>query len=290
MAQQLINVGAAPDDGTGDTGRDGGIKINANFTELYQFDTNHLAAADPHTGYLLADGSRDSSGGQLFTGHVGIGGTATVDANYVLNIKETVTDTSVLKTSLDFAIPFSGAPFVGGSIVSFKGTTSYETTPTIPTGSATGLLFGAQQNSTSALANLIGAAFTTGVVSAAGAVTNQLGVDVRATLPAVSGAITDAIGVQIQNYGYLNTVKATGLKITKQTAATAVNSFGIVLNGDDLGSDIAFGAAQDVRQHFNGTELEFQGAGIAHVATPVVHNGYVTIAINGVAHKFMTGV
>lgn len=35
MPQQTINLGSAPDDGTGDTLRDGGDKINDNFTELY---------------------------------------------------------------------------------------------------------------------------------------------------------------------------------------------------------------------------------------------------------------
>lgn len=35
MAQQTINLGSAPDDGTGDTLRVGGDKINDNFTELY---------------------------------------------------------------------------------------------------------------------------------------------------------------------------------------------------------------------------------------------------------------
>lgn len=35
MAQQTINIGAAPDDGTGDNLRTGGQKINDNFTELY---------------------------------------------------------------------------------------------------------------------------------------------------------------------------------------------------------------------------------------------------------------
>lgn len=35
MAQLLINIGAAPNDGTGDTARAAGAKINANFTELY---------------------------------------------------------------------------------------------------------------------------------------------------------------------------------------------------------------------------------------------------------------
>ena len=35
MAQEVINIGAQADDGTGDTIRRTGIKINANFTELY---------------------------------------------------------------------------------------------------------------------------------------------------------------------------------------------------------------------------------------------------------------
>lgn len=35
MAQKIINIGAQPDDGTGDNARVGGIKINENFTELY---------------------------------------------------------------------------------------------------------------------------------------------------------------------------------------------------------------------------------------------------------------
>lgn len=35
MPQQTINIGSAPDDGTGDTLRDGGDKINDNFDELY---------------------------------------------------------------------------------------------------------------------------------------------------------------------------------------------------------------------------------------------------------------
>lgn len=50
--QQTLNIGAAPGDGTGDTARDGGAKINANFTELYTFDSAHLAAGDPHAVYL----------------------------------------------------------------------------------------------------------------------------------------------------------------------------------------------------------------------------------------------
>lgn len=46
MAKQLINVGVSTNDGTGDTLRSGASKINANFTELYDFLGN------PTTGQL----------------------------------------------------------------------------------------------------------------------------------------------------------------------------------------------------------------------------------------------
>lgn len=35
MAKQTISLGSSANDGTGDTLRDAGTKINANFTELY---------------------------------------------------------------------------------------------------------------------------------------------------------------------------------------------------------------------------------------------------------------
>ena len=38
MTQQLINIGALPNDGTGDPLRDAYSKINDNFTELYATD------------------------------------------------------------------------------------------------------------------------------------------------------------------------------------------------------------------------------------------------------------
>ena len=53
MAKQVLNVGSAPDDGTGDTVREGAIKTNDNFTELYNDDVvtaAHIAStANPHS-------------------------------------------------------------------------------------------------------------------------------------------------------------------------------------------------------------------------------------------------
>lgn len=56
MPQQTINIGSAPDDGTGDTLRVGGDKINDNFTELYAADAalGTAAALDIDTDDTLA--------------------------------------------------------------------------------------------------------------------------------------------------------------------------------------------------------------------------------------------
>ena len=51
MARQTINTGATANDGTGDSLRNAGTKINQNFQELYQF----LGESDQVTPYLFLD-------------------------------------------------------------------------------------------------------------------------------------------------------------------------------------------------------------------------------------------
>jgi len=78
MAKQLINTGTRADDGTGDTIREGGIKINANFDELYSYQENGFedkadsaisADAGTRTFSLTPTGSEYSfwSGGNRYT-------------------------------------------------------------------------------------------------------------------------------------------------------------------------------------------------------------------------------
>jgi len=55
MAQQTINVGSAPDDGTGDPARVAFTKCNANFTELYTADTAFLTTTVAATTYQPLD-------------------------------------------------------------------------------------------------------------------------------------------------------------------------------------------------------------------------------------------
>ena len=54
MAQQLINIGSAADDGTGDTGRVAFDKVNDNFTELYGFAQVNYTAITTAT-YAITD-------------------------------------------------------------------------------------------------------------------------------------------------------------------------------------------------------------------------------------------
>jgi hypothetical protein len=55
MAQQMIDIGSAPDDGTGDTLRDGGDKINDNFTELYGDRAIPMATSEAFAGGEFAN-------------------------------------------------------------------------------------------------------------------------------------------------------------------------------------------------------------------------------------------
>lgn len=54
MAQQIINVGSAANDGTGDTLRSGATKINANFAELYANNTTQIPSQTGNAGLFLA--------------------------------------------------------------------------------------------------------------------------------------------------------------------------------------------------------------------------------------------
>jgi len=271
MALDLIDLG---DIGAPDGGKEGGTKINAMFTELYTISLNSSGTVDGTD--------------QLFTGHVGIGGGAAVGTDAVLTISETLQDDAANKVAQDFHVVFSGSQTIGKGLVAFNGWAVYEATPVVEIGSVTGLVFFSVHDSAADLNNVIGAVIKAGTAFAAGEVKTELtALVLENSINTTSGTIAYSTGLSVANFGSTNVTNAYGLYMTKQSLAT--NNYGISLAGDNLGSDISFGASQDVRQHFNGSQLEFEGSGIAHTATPVTNDGYVEIAINGVTHKFMTG-
>lgn len=101
MAQQTINTGATANDGTGDTVRAGGVKINANFSELYSFNAEFTtvglalrSAADAAAGRAAigagvgsvtnVSGSGGSTGLSLVGGPITSAGTLTLGGTLVL--------------------------------------------------------------------------------------------------------------------------------------------------------------------------------------------------------------
>ena len=114
MAQELINLGALADDGTGDTIRGAGIKINNNFTELYTrpsvnsdiiFDKNNITTTSSNTDIDL---KTTGTGAIVFS-------EITIDDN---NIKTSRTnDDLTLIPKGSGSITIDGIGFAGTSIV-----------------------------------------------------------------------------------------------------------------------------------------------------------------------------
>ena len=121
MARQTINIGALADDGTGDSIRISGVKINENFAEVYaqqqlvnlthfEFDNNTIKG-------LLSNADIEMSGNG--TGHVDISD-LTIDSEINLSDNEIKTNTS--NTNLKFApngtgsVEIAKADINGGAI------------------------------------------------------------------------------------------------------------------------------------------------------------------------------
>jgi len=82
MAKQTINTGSAANDGSGDTLRQAGIKINANFTELYNI------LGDDVTGYTRLTDSGLDFVGTSYGNKVKIGYTENVDSTISIDFPD----------------------------------------------------------------------------------------------------------------------------------------------------------------------------------------------------------
>ena len=58
MAKQTIDIGSQPNDGTGDSLRDGAQKINNNFNEIYQSFGDGFNLSELNIGVLLCQDCR----------------------------------------------------------------------------------------------------------------------------------------------------------------------------------------------------------------------------------------
>ena len=116
MAQELINIGVTADDGTGDTIRRAGIKINNNFTELYatssassqiHFIQNNISATESNSDISL---SGNGSGVVKFTD-------LTIDNT--INISDN--DIKVNTSNADLVLTASGTGLIQTSVADING-------------------------------------------------------------------------------------------------------------------------------------------------------------------------
>ena len=116
MAQELINIGAVADDGTGDTIRRSGIKINNNFSELYAtssgssqitFIQNNISATESNSDISL---SGNGTGAVKFTD-------LTIDNT--INISDN--DIKVNTSNADLVLTASGTGLIQTSVADING-------------------------------------------------------------------------------------------------------------------------------------------------------------------------
>ena len=126
MAQELINIGAQADDGTGDTIRNAGLKINNNFDELYARDIG----TDPsNLGVNLAPsvsgandlGTTPQRWGTVFVKDfidIGNGSTITVNADGEFVFNKPIVSTVAVKNDI------VGSIFADDSSIAFNAQTN----------------------------------------------------------------------------------------------------------------------------------------------------------------------
>lgn len=109
MAQQIINIGAAPNDGTGDTIRNSFDKTNDNFNELYDFSSDNIVRVKQASDF----GTVDSTKIYVIDGIVDMGSTTIEVPSGGINIIGYTFDVSKLISS-DASYTMFTSP-VGGS-------------------------------------------------------------------------------------------------------------------------------------------------------------------------------
>lgn len=122
MAKQTINIGADPNDGTGDRPRVAGEKINDNFTELYSWARERVSSN--RTYYVATTGSDSNTGLSVGVPFLTIQKALEVITD-TLTIDEGVTVTVQLATgTYTLASAVTLPPFLGAGAVVVSGDTA----------------------------------------------------------------------------------------------------------------------------------------------------------------------
>ena len=225
---------------------------------------------------LKKDGSVDSTGDQQFTGFVGIGGE--INTNYALNITRTFSDTTVQKIG-------------GNCILSLDGTNTAT--------QHLGMSFGVSTAGVADYPELIGGYFapshqSSGVaqrlVGAASFIYNGGGGNVEQGRVFEAKALTVFSPMDFITSFYSANVVSAGSTIGVQSAAwyekctKGAQNYGLVLDGDGVGSDLVLGANQDVKISSIGGTLKMTGiSASAQADAPII--GHIIVNINGTNRK-----
>jgi hypothetical protein len=121
MAKQTINVGSSSNDATGDTLRGGAIKINSNFTELYQNNDSVFTRLLAGSHITLSKVGNNCTINAIVTPYVlPTASTSTIGGVKVDGSSITVNGSGVISTSV-YSLPTASTSTIGG--VKVDGTT-----------------------------------------------------------------------------------------------------------------------------------------------------------------------
>ena len=116
MAQELINIGAVADDGTGDTIRGAGIKINNNFAELYA-----SGSGSSQLTFIQNNISATESNSDIVLGGNGTGAVRFADLTIDNTINISDNDIKVNTSNADLVLTGSGTGTVKTSVADVNG-------------------------------------------------------------------------------------------------------------------------------------------------------------------------
>jgi len=249
---------------------------------------HRLDNSQAHSDYMLntgdtSTGDYDFTAGNLTTtGHVAIGGV--VDLRYLLHLPYTKSvgalDASrAFNVNMDITATANNTKQHAGFMVDvdLQGTKNY--------------------TATAGYGGLVGAQFTTRG-SGSGTIAEATGFAVYHSQTA--GTLTSYTGIAIANPGHAGIItNVTGIWLAGFSAGT--NNSGIVIDGDNAGGDIIFGAGQDSSIYYDGNDLvldpQLVGSGTIDIKiapttglasnslVPFSCTAYFTIELNGVAYK-----
>ena len=240
-------------------------------------------ATKTESGYLLVDGSRDSTGDQLFTKHVAIGGDASVGAVEILTVKGTLTATGIGNQLRAVEIEAtSGGGQIATSLVGMAFTSSVSNVGGFSSSAGLSSTSTIKSTQTSALTNVVG--FTSSLKTEVGSVgpTVFKSFQTGTSTGIAGGKPVSIYGFQAQDQGLAGMTNNIGVLVENMKAAT--NNHGIVLNGDGLGSDIVFGAGKDNKIYHDGTRLRIDGLTDTAIGTETLSR-FIEINIGGTLRK-----